>query len=142
MGVRAIDRFTQRQKLSIVVGGSQRLGVAEAEGDMAKALVLTVVTGTQLGKKYTLTGRTNVIGSAPGCEMVLYDRLVEPRHAELRHMIDSWFIVALSSDVSGLSVNGAIVRGQSRLRPGDKVTIGSITYSVAVEELQEHQVGF
>jgi len=109
---------------------------------MAKALVLTVVTGSQLGKRYTLAGRTNLIGSASACDMVLYDRLVEPRHAELRHMIDSWFIVPLSGNISGLSVNGTIVRGQSRIRAGDKVTIGSITYSVAVEELHEREVGY
>jgi pSer/pThr/pTyr-binding forkhead associated (FHA) protein len=108
---------------------------------MAKMLILTAVTGSQLGKRHTLSARTSVIGSASGCDVVLHDRLIEPRHAEVRSMLESWFIVPLSSGVSGLSVNGAIVSGQSRIRAGDKVTIGSTTFSVAVEELAEREVG-
>jgi predicted component of type VI protein secretion system len=109
---------------------------------MAKTLVLTAVTGSQLGRKYPLAGRNAFIGSDAKCDVVLHDRLVEPRHAEVRHMLDSWFIVPLSPKMSGISVNGTIVQSQSRMRPGDQVTIGSITYSVAVEELAEREVGY
>ncbi len=108
---------------------------------MTKALVFTAVTGSQSGKKYPLPGRNAVIGSDPSCDMVLHDRLVEWRHAELRHMLDSWFLVPLSNKISGVSVNGAIIQNQSRIRPGDQVTIGSITYAVAVEELAEREFG-
>ncbi|GAB4117829.1 MAG: FHA domain-containing protein [Roseiflexaceae bacterium] len=108
---------------------------------MAKALVLTAVTGTQIGKKHVLSGRTSIIGSTPGCDLVLYDRAIEARHAELRNMLDSWFIAPLTSSGSGISVNGTIVRGQSRIRPGDKVTIGSITYTIAIEDLVEREFG-
>ena len=108
---------------------------------MAKTLVFTAVTGSQLGKKYPLQGRSSVIGSDPACDMVIHDRLIEWRHAELRHMLDSWFLVPLSNKISGLSINGTIIQGQSRIRPGDQVTIGSITYAVAVEELSERAVG-
>ncbi len=108
---------------------------------MAKMLVLTAVTGSLIGKRFTLSGRNSLIGSSPSCEMTLHDRQVEPRHAEIRSMLDSWFIVPLVSGTTGISVNGAIARGQSRIRPGDKVTIGLTTFSVAVEELVEREVG-
>ncbi len=108
---------------------------------MAKMLVLTVVTGTQIGKKYTLPGRVSVVGSATGCDLQVHDRLIEPRHAELRSMLDSWFIVPLAPNGAGLSINGAVVRAQSRVRPGDRLTIGATTYSVAVEEVLEREVG-
>jgi pSer/pThr/pTyr-binding forkhead associated (FHA) protein len=108
---------------------------------MAKMLILAAVTGAQVGKRFTLSGRNSVIGSAPGCDMVLHDRLIEPRHAEIRSMLESWFIVPLASGGSGLSVNGVIAHGQSRIRPGDKVTIGSTTFTIAVEEFEEREVG-
>lgn len=108
---------------------------------MAKMLILTAVTGAQLGKRFTVSGRNSVIGSATGCDVVLVDRLIEPRHAEVRTMLESWFIVPLVSGGSGISVNGAIARGQSRIRHGDKVTIGSTTFLIAVEELAEREVG-
>jgi predicted component of type VI protein secretion system len=108
---------------------------------MAKTLVLTAVTGLQIGKKHMLGSRTGVIGSASNCDLVLIDRTIEPRHAEVRHMLDSWFIVPLTASGTGISVNGTIIKAQSRVRPGDKVTLGSTTYLVAVEELSEREYG-
>lgn len=108
---------------------------------MAKVLVLTVVTGPQIGRKFSLAGRSNIVGSASGCDLVLHDRSIESRHAELRSMLESWFVVPLTSSGASLAVNGVVVRGQSRVRPGDKLSIGSTTYAVAVEELIEQEIG-
>lgn len=108
---------------------------------MAKALVLTAVTGLHLGKQHTLFGRTNSVGSAATNDVVLHDRQIESRHAEIRQMLDRWFIVPLSPKSTGISLNGAIVTSQSRLNPGDKLTIGSITYTISIEELIEREVG-
>jgi predicted component of type VI protein secretion system len=66
--------------------------------------------------------------------------MIEPRHVELRSMLDSWFIVPLTTS-GGLSINGTIVRSQSRIRPGDKISIGTMTYAVSIEELIEREVG-
>lgn len=107
---------------------------------MAKVLVLKVITGPQLGKTYTITSRNAIIGSGSGCDMVVHDRLIEPRHAEVRHMLDSWFIVPLAGD-RGIAINGMVVGAQGRIRPGDQVTIGSTTYTAAVEEVIEREVG-
>jgi len=104
-------------------------------------LVMTVVTGPQIGRKFSLAGRSNTIGSSSSCDLVLHDRSIEPRHAELRSMLESWFVVPLTTSGTGLSVNGVAVRSQSRVRPGDKLSIGSTTYAVAVEELTENEVG-
>jgi pSer/pThr/pTyr-binding forkhead associated (FHA) protein len=108
--------------------------------EMTKALVLTAITGGQLGRRHVLTNRTSSIGSAPSNDMVLHDRLVDMRHAEVRQMLDRWFIVPLSPS-GGISVNGMIVKSQSRLNPGDKLTIGTVTYDVGYEEVAEREVG-
>jgi pSer/pThr/pTyr-binding forkhead associated (FHA) protein len=107
---------------------------------MSKDLILTAITGGQFGRRYTLSGRASTIGSASGNDVVLHDRLIDARHAEVRQMLDRWFIVPLSP-IGGISVNGMIVKSQARLNPGDKVTLGAITYEVSYEEAVEREVG-
>jgi pSer/pThr/pTyr-binding forkhead associated (FHA) protein len=108
---------------------------------MAKALALTAITGVQHGRRYTLVNRVNTVGSASSSDLVLHDRAIEPRHAEVRQMLDRWFIVPVAPSAGGISVNGVIVRSQARLNPGDKLTLGMVTYEVAYEELEEAEVG-
>lgn len=109
---------------------------------MAKALVLTSISGARIGVRYTLSARSNVIGSAQDCAMSVNDRSVDARHAEVKQQLDSWFIVPLSPR-GGVYVNGEPVRGQGRLRPGDSVIIGSCGFSVSIEEVEtrERSVG-
>jgi hypothetical protein len=107
---------------------------------MTKALVLTAITGTQAGKRLTLGARVNSIGSAPGNDVVLHDRLIGSRHAEIRQVLERWFVVPVSGS-NGLALNGLDVRGQSRLNLGDALTLGSVTYTVGFEDVVEREVG-
>lgn len=106
---------------------------------MSKALVLTVMTGPQIGKSHTVTERTAKIGSASSNEIVLADRAVEPWHAEITQMLDRWFITPRST--RGILLNGMPINGRSRLNPGDRLTIGSVMYSIAVHEVAEPEIG-
>lgn len=101
---------------------------------MAKALVLTSISGARLGVRYTLGGRSNTIGSAAGCDLVLTDKSVQPRHVEVKQLLESWFVVPLSS---GVYINGTSVGTQGRIRPGDSLIIGSCGFRVAIEEVVE-----
>jgi pSer/pThr/pTyr-binding forkhead associated (FHA) protein len=107
---------------------------------VSKTLILTIITGTRIGQKHEVNARSSVIGSSAGCDVIIQDRQIEPRHAELRHMLDSWFVSPLAAGAS-TSVNGRPVAGQSRLKPGDKLTLGATTFELAVEERQERVVG-
>jgi predicted component of type VI protein secretion system len=104
---------------------------------MAKALVLTSISGARLGVRYTLSGRTNSVGSEDGCHMVLSDRSILPRHAELRQALESWFVAPLGS--ANVSVNGAPVHGQARLRPGDSLIVGTLGFRVDIEEIGDRE---
>jgi predicted component of type VI protein secretion system len=115
--------------------------VFSKEGAMTKALVLTAITGQQAGKRITLSARTSTIGSAATSEVVLHDRLVSPRHVEIRQVLERWFVVPLSGSSQGLALNGMDVKGQSRLNLGDALTLGSTTYTVGFEEIVEREVG-
>jgi hypothetical protein len=111
------------------------------EDSMAKALVLTAITGPQAGKRITLSARTSTIGSAAGSDVVLHDRLIGARHVEIRQVLERWFAVPLNGSSQGLALNGMDVKGQSRLNLGDALTLGSTTYTVGFEEIVEREVG-
>ena len=108
---------------------------------MAKALVLTAITGSQAGKRIVLSARVNSIGSASTNDVVLHDRLVGSHHIEIRQVLERWFVVPLSNNSEGVALNGLDVRGQSRLNLGDALTLGSVTYTIGFEEIVEREVG-
>jgi pSer/pThr/pTyr-binding forkhead associated (FHA) protein len=106
---------------------------------MIKSLVLTAITGTSIGKRYTFSERISTLGSNPNCDVAIVDRQLAARHAEVRQILDRWFIVPLAQ--GGISLNGMPVRTQSRLNPGDQLSLGTTTYRVSYEELEEVEVG-
>jgi pSer/pThr/pTyr-binding forkhead associated (FHA) protein len=108
---------------------------------MSKALVLRAVTGTNAGQRHTLAARVNTIGSAANNDLVLHDRLLGPRHVEIRQVLERWFVVPLAAGSQAIALNGLSVNGQSRLNAGDALTLGSVTYTVGFEEIVEQEVG-
>ncbi len=108
---------------------------------MAKALVLRAISGTHAGKRHTLTARVNSIGTASTNDVVLHDRLLSPRHLEIKQALERWFAVPLAAGSQAIALNGLPINSQSRLNPGDALTIGSITYLIEFEEVAEQAVG-
>jgi pSer/pThr/pTyr-binding forkhead associated (FHA) protein len=103
---------------------------------MAKSLVLTGISGSRVGMPTVVAGRQNTIGSASGCDIVLHDRQVLPRHAEIRVLLDRWFITPLDAGAL-VFVNGIPVRGKQRIDEGDLVTVGTVTFKAAIQEMNE-----
>src|SRR4051794_3402289 len=83
------------------------------EENMAKGLVLRAITGSHAGQRHMLAARVNTIGSAPNNDMVLHDRLLGPRHAEIRQVLERWFVVPLAAGGQAVALNGMSVSGQS-----------------------------
>lgn len=108
---------------------------------MAKALILRAITGTQAGLRHTLMNRSSTIGTASTNDVTLHDRLLTPRHIEIRQVLERWFVVPLAAGSQGIALNGMPISGQSRLNPGDNLTLGSVTYAVDFEEVAERAVG-
>lgn len=63
------------------------------------------------------------IGRLPDCEIVLDDRNVSRRHAEVRRQGNGFVVVDLDS-TNGTKVNGGGVK-ERRLEDGDEITLGS-----------------
>lgn len=108
---------------------------------MSMVLELTTVSGSQVSRKLTIKGRQSKIGSAPNCDVVIQERQIEPRHAEIHQMLDRFFIVPLTPQSRGISLNGLPIQERSRLSPGDILTLGVTSYRVAFSEQLEMEVG-
>lgn len=107
---------------------------------MARALTLIGISGSRVGQSTVLEGRSTVLGAASGCDLLMHDRLIMPRHAELRVTLDRWFIRPLDPRAA-VFVNGEPVTGQQRIEPGDLVTVGTATFKVAIGAIAERQLG-
>ncbi|HMQ33244.1 MAG TPA: FHA domain-containing protein [Chloroflexaceae bacterium] len=107
---------------------------------MAKPLTLIGISGSRVGQATVVEGRSSVIGSAGGCDLMMHDRLILPRHAELRVALDRWFIRPLDPRAT-VFVNGEPVTAQQRIEAGDLVTVGTATFKAAIGTSQERQVG-
>ncbi len=107
---------------------------------MPRALTLVGVSGSQTGRETVVTDRTSIVGSAPDCHLRLRDRLVMPRHAEIRAFVDRWLILSLDP-AAAIFVNGEPVTSQQRLDEGDLITVGTVSFRAAIHHLGERQVG-
>lgn len=77
------------------------------------------------GTRIELAGEPVTIGRLPDCDVVLEDRNVSRRHAEVRRTPSGFVVVDLDS-TNGTKVNGAGVK-ERRLADGDTITIGTTT---------------
>ncbi|MBO9317182.1 MAG: FHA domain-containing protein [Chloroflexus sp.] len=97
---------------------------------MSRELTLIGVSGSRTGQQIVVNRRSMVIGSARQCDIVLYDRQVLERHAEIAQALERWFVTPL--DHSALvALNGQRINSRQRLNHGDLLSIGSATFKVA-----------
>jgi predicted component of type VI protein secretion system len=102
---------------------------------MAKSLSLIGISGSRVGHSTVFTERSTVIGSDARCDVVLIDRMILPRHAEVRVALDRWFILPLDPKAA-IFVNGEPVTGQQRIGEGDLVTVGTATFKAMIGEAE------
>ena len=75
------------------------------------------------GTRIALGDEPVTIGRLPDCDVVLEDRNISRRHAEVRRIPNGFVVVDLDS-TNGTRVNGANVK-ERRLEDGDEITLGS-----------------
>lgn len=79
-------------------------------------------------------GPTMVVGRDPGCDWVIELPMVSSRHALFTRRNDQVFIKDLGSS-NGTFVNGQRIEGESPVRDGDLIALGSHNMVLAVEPL-------
>ncbi len=76
------------------------------------------------GKRMLIPTGGAVIGRSRDCDVVLKDANVSRRHAELHPQGDGWAITDLES-TNGVKVNGRLIDHPTRLKPGDRIELGT-----------------
>lgn len=97
---------------------------------MSRELTLIGVSGSRTGQHIIVNRRSMVIGSARHCDIVLHDRQVLERHAEIGQALERWFITPLDTGAL-VALNGHRINGRQRLQSGDLLSIGSAAFKVA-----------
>jgi len=83
---------------------------------------LSVSRGTQVGRRFTLRTLTTQLGRDSSSDIVLEDKQVSRRHAEIRREAKGYVLYDLQSK-NGTSVNGKRIT-EHLLREGDEIQIG------------------
>ncbi len=83
---------------------------------------------TWAGGRHVLDRRAVVLGRSRECDVVLDDRSVSRRHAELVRHGDAFLLRDLDS-TNGSAVNGKRIR-ESAVQPGDDITIGTVSLTL------------
>ena len=76
----------------------------------------------RLGFRYEIKQKA-VMGRAPECDLILFDRSASRHHAEIFMVDDNYYIADLGS-TNGTQVNEQTINIQTRLEPFDSIKIG------------------
>ena len=91
--------------------------------------LITVHSGSDAGKTFAISAGSSTIGRDPGNRITLSDALVSKAHVRV-NITDAAEVIDLGS-ANGTMVNGEQV-DRATLAPGDVVTLGDTTLSIAV----------
>lgn len=95
---------------------------------------LIVARGRPLGKAITVTGPRFTIGRAEDCQLRPHNDLVSRRHAEITITPKGVLVSDLDSR-SGTLVNGRAITAPTRLRDGNQLQIGPLSFTVTIQGL-------
>jgi pSer/pThr/pTyr-binding forkhead associated (FHA) protein len=89
---------------------------------------LTVADGPAAGRVLELrtSGRPHTIGRASSCDLVVDDADLSREHAAFERRWEGVFVRDLGSK-NGVEMNGALIAGETRLRDGARLVLGSTT---------------
>ncbi len=104
-----------------------------AESPAGRAEVATRAVITVDDRRYVLDAARSTVGRSRDADCVLRDPNVSRHHAELRRSPSGGWTIADLGSTNGIKVNGRRV-GSARLKSGDKVTLGTTTFRVDIEQ--------
>ena len=101
---------------------------------------MTLLRTTRGGKpvEFALANGGVLIGTAPGCQIVVADPAVAPKHCKIAKSAQGFVITDLSS--GGTIVNGAKIKEQV-LKNGDVIQVGSEKFTFAEKQEEPVAVG-
>ncbi|BCV20973.1 FHA domain-containing protein [Moorella sp. Hama-1] len=96
--------------------------------------------GLKRGESYSL-GENISIGRDNHNDIIINDSHVSARHAVINQQGGEWQLLDLDS-TNGTYLNGQRLTGPHSLRPGDKISIGGVTFKVGWEDASRSPVPY
>lgn len=101
--------------------------IAALSGQGHEEACLVQIYGPLLGKKFVLEPGETTIGRGEGCEIALDLDNVSRRHCTLLHK-DEGVVLRDNDSTNGTYLNNVEVRGETPLRSGDLIKVGSAIF--------------
>lgn len=92
------------------------------------ALCLAALVDCHSGARYALTGPVHLIGRNPAAHITLSDPFVSRSHARIVRDAASQFWFCDLESANGSYVNARQAVGPVRLRPGDRIAVGTSVF--------------
>ena len=100
-------------------------------GDRQACLVHIYPTGSNMGRRYSLSDHSLVVGRGEDCDIRIQDHSVSRKHARIESTADGIFVSDLMS-TNGTFVNDRTIDGTTVLHDGDYLRIGNCIYRFLV----------
>ncbi len=106
----------------------------QPEPQALKAIKLVFVAGSNRGRRVIVFEKLTTIGRRPSNDIIISDRGVSNRHAEVRRGPDGFILVDEGSR-NGTFLNGRLVL-RNRIAPGDQIRIGKTLIHVQAADAE------
>jgi hypothetical protein len=123
---------SQGEEGHTMVYSAVRDAPSQVESPSRRAEVATRGIVTLDDRRYVLDSARSTVGRSRDADCVLRDPNVSRHHAELRRSAAGDWTIADLGSTNGIKVNGRRV-GSTRLKSGDKVTVGTTTFQFDIE---------
>lgn len=99
---------------------------------------LIMIKGDFIGQVYELANDVTMIGRSDDIDLVVSDVSISRRHAMIVNRVDGFHVSDLSS-TNGTFVNKDPVESPTRLKEGDKLTLGQVTFKFSFQDEDDTQ---
>lgn len=94
---------------------------------------LVMIRGDFIGEVYDLVDDVTMIGRSDDVDLTISDTSISRRHAMLVNRVEGFFVSDLGS-TNGTFVNKELVNSARRVKEGDKVTLGAVTFKFTFQD--------
>ena len=112
--------------------------VPEEENSCVKQPCLIMIKGDFIGQVYNLKNEVTMIGRSDDVELVVSDISMSRKHAMIVRRTDGYYVSDLGS-TNGCWVNRDEIKEPTKLREGDKVTLGNVVFKFSYQDEDDTQ---
>jgi hypothetical protein len=122
---RSWGSYALSQALGLMILGACIGSLISLVEDILREAWLSVISGRQEGREFTLAKETTLIGRDERCDVALFgDMRIEPQHAEITRVQNDFILSGLPGSGERLWVDDQLVTGPRPLENHQRITVG------------------